>query len=290
MDTSEIDGVTLCMRLAWITDPHLNFLPPMGSVKFGEWVRKTSEADAVVITGDIAEYPSLMSLLSFFTAGCQRPVYFVLGNHDLYRGSFESVKQAAYILHESVPNLHWLDVAGVVELTPDTALVGNGGWYDARSGDPFGSNVTLSDFVVIEDFKGKGRVEIIEKCREIASQMVKEAKPVLHAAAARYKHVIFATHVPPFRESTFHEGKISDKNWLPWFSNLSFGQMLSEAADLFPSTDFKVLCGHTHSPGEYQHSANLSVTTGKSQYYNPSITKVLDLRPTLTQIESTPPL
>jgi predicted phosphohydrolase len=267
------------MKLAWVTDPHLNFLHPMGVVKFGEWLQKSTEADAVVLTGDIAECTTLETLLPFFAAGFQKKVYFCLGNHDFYHGSFEKGMAVARDLTRQITNLVWLDEAGVVELTPDVAIVGNGGWYDARSGAGADSNVNMSDFQVIEDFKGMGIHSIVDKCRSISREMADKARPVLTEAAKRYKTVFFATHVPPFREATWHLGKISNANWLPWFSNLTFGHLLSDAAHDFPSTQFTVLCGHTHSSGSFQFTGNMLVLTGKSDYYNPQVAKVFTFHP-----------
>jgi hypothetical protein len=34
----------------------------------------------------------------------------------------------------------------------------------------------------------------------------------------RYKHMMVITHVPPFREATWHQQQIGDDNWLPHFS------------------------------------------------------------------------
>lgn len=266
------------MRLAWITDPHLDFLPAIGSEQFGKNVKKRTKADAVVITGDIAESHLLSFLLLIFAKGFNKPVYFVLGNHDFYRASLEKVSQAAQILHESKTNLVWLNAAGIVELTPQVALVGHGGWYDARSGDPDGSRVVMSDFALIEDFQGLDRFALIQKCREVAAKMAEEAAPPLTLAASKYKHVLFATHVPPFREACWHRGAVSDQNWLPWFTNLAFGAMLSDVAHRYPQTQFTVLCGHTHSPGTYQHLDNLTVLTGHSEYNSPRVCKVFNLK------------
>lgn len=266
------------MQLAWITDPHLDFLPPVGSTVFGQWAQKVSKADAVVITGDIGEYPALSNVLTLFVKGFGKPTYFVLGNHDFYRGSIAKGEQAAAILHESVPLLTWLDIADPVELTHEVGLVGSGGWYDARSGDPEGSNVVMNDFNIIEDFRGKFPDDVRIRCRQIAVMMAERARAPLTAAAEKYKHVFFATHVPPFREACWHQGKISDSDWLPWFTNLTCGALLADVASAYPETKFTVLCGHTHSPGTYQHLDNLTVLTGRSQYSNPMISKVFTLQ------------
>lgn len=265
------------MKIAWITDPHFDFLAPGGARNFGNWVRKSSGANAAVITGDIAEYPSLTHTLISFSEGFGSKTFFVLGNHDYYKGSFSEVKQAAHILSQQIPNLTWLDEAGVIELTPEFALVGNGGWYDVRAGDGESSRLEMSDFTEIKDFKGLSRYPIVQKSREAAKEMAAQATPVLREAASKYKNVFFATHVPPFREATWYRGQISNPTWLPWFSNLTFGTMLSDAAYDFPDTLFTCLCGHTHSEGTFTFKENLTVLTGHSDYSNPRVCKVFDL-------------
>ena len=49
--------------------------------------------------------------------------------------------------------LVYLSQAGVVELTPSTALVGHDGWADGRLGDLDGSEVILNDFLLIDELK-----------------------------------------------------------------------------------------------------------------------------------------
>jgi predicted phosphohydrolase len=264
-------------KIVWLTDTHFDFLKPMAVVKFGEWVRKVSDAGACVITGDIADANTLADLLPFFSAGFGGRTLFTLGNHDYYHGSFSKVKEIARELDRQVANLTWLDEAGVVELTPDFALVGNGGWYDMRAGLGEKSQLDMSDFFLIEDLKNKTKQDRAVICRKLAKDMADQATPVLREAASKYKNVFFATHVPPYREATWHEGKISDATWLPCFSNLTFGAMLTAAAYDFPETRFTVLCGHTHSEGVFTFKDNLTVLTGHSVYSSPRISKVFDL-------------
>lgn len=40
------------------------------------------------------------------------------------------------------------------------------------------------------------------------------------------RDVIVATHVPPYRESCWYEGKISDDNWAPFFVCGQVGEVL----------------------------------------------------------------
>ena len=136
------------MQLAWLTDLHLNFCPDRVQELLDHI--DAAEPDVVLIGGDIGEAPDVTGYLKQF-ATLARPVYFVLGNHDFYHGSIRQVRAAVEELCRRVENLHYLPSAGVVELTSDTALIGHGGWGDARVGDFDGSTVALNDYVLIEE-------------------------------------------------------------------------------------------------------------------------------------------
>lgn len=253
-----------------------------------EYVRSDGGTrEAVVITGDIAECHSLLECLDEFITGVGKPVYFVLGNHDIYGGSFEATHMVARAIQKGTNNQGtWLTEAGVIELTPGVALVGHDGWYDGRNGSGERSGVDLNDFYAIEDFivrDERGMVRrlhqlvLIERIRAIADAAVKAAEGPLREAAKRYKEVYFATHVPPFVGATWHMGRISDGDWLPWMSCKAMGDMLIDVAYDFPEVNFTVMCGHTHSPGEYTPIPNLSVLTAKATYGHPSVHRILEV-------------
>ncbi len=73
------------MRLAWLTDIHLNFLDSAKRPQFLETVAE--RADTVAISGDIGESINIIQFLNEMEAILRRPIYFVLGNHDFCRGS-----------------------------------------------------------------------------------------------------------------------------------------------------------------------------------------------------------
>jgi predicted phosphohydrolase len=182
------------MRLAWITDPHFNFLPPFGAHAFGQYVAKETDCDAVVLTGDIAESKSLDRASEGFAEGLGKPVYFVLGNHDYYGGSIEGTRRVARRLGG---NLRWLHNAGIVQLSQETALLGHEGWYDAQYGDAMGSRVWMSDFDWIEDLRGLTRQELVTKLFYLGREAAQEARTVLAEALAQYPKIVMATHYPP---------------------------------------------------------------------------------------------
>ncbi len=129
------------MKLAWATDIHLDHASESARRKFCQSVRE--QADALVVTGDIAESHILGSALESLATLTERPVYFVLGNHDFYRGSVACTRrQVGSVVREG---LVYLSQAGVVELMPTTALVGHDGWADGRLGYLDGSDGLPAD-------------------------------------------------------------------------------------------------------------------------------------------------
>ena len=100
-------------------------------------------------------------------------------------------------------------------------------------------------------------------------------KSVLVPATEDYSQVIVATHVPPFLEAAWHEGRTSGDDYLPFFSCKAMGDVLLEAAKSSPDCQILVLCGHTHGGGEVQMLDNLRVLTGPAEYGKPRIEQVL---------------
>ena len=76
---------------AWLTDIHLEFLRDKKAVGFVEELA-AREFDGIFLTGDISNAGRLEFHLRLFEDNYQAPVYFVLGNHDYYGGSVESVR------------------------------------------------------------------------------------------------------------------------------------------------------------------------------------------------------
>lgn len=283
------------MKYIWITDPHFNFLPPGGTKAFGEYLVKEDEFEGVIISGDIGESHDFDYLLKQFAKSvAPRSVFFVLGNHDYYGGSFEKVRKSARAISE--PNLVWLDESKPVSLDESTVLVGHQGWFDGRCGNPEKSRIIMSDFTHIRDlhdlyqneqtFLYFGRGSLLTALRKFGVEAASEAKPNLYAALGTNKTVVFVTHFPPFKGACWHEGTLSDNQWLPWFTCTAMGEMLSEAAHAHPDSRIIVLCGHTHSSGVYDHLPNLRVLTGKAVYGSPDICGILEFPLSNTNILS----
>ena len=142
------------MLLTWLTDIHLNFLDEEQLDRFLKRL-SAKKSDIIVISGDIGEADTIYQYLSTLSAAVSPPIYFVLGNHDYYRGSIEYVRSGLLPFLKDRPKLHWLNNSEIVSLSSTTALIGHDSWADARFGDYWKSNVQLNDFVLIGEFIGQ---------------------------------------------------------------------------------------------------------------------------------------
>lgn len=266
------------MKLAWLTDIHLNFLDNSARRKFYEEIVNI-HCDAVLLSGDIAEASSLVDLLPEMASQVKHPIYFVLGNHDYYRGTIDDVRKTIVLLTQAHEQLFWLPASGIQLLTNNTILLGQDGWADGRLGDYQSSGVSLNDSLMIDDLFQKrifGKSQLLEKMQQLADlDAVALQNNLIQAISRHSKRIIVLTHIPPFKDSCFYDGQISDENWLPYFSSKVIGDILMEVANNNPSIDFLVLCGHTHSESYYQPTANLVVKTGKAEYYQPIVQEII---------------
>jgi predicted MPP superfamily phosphohydrolase len=72
-------------------------------------------------------------------------------------------------------------------------------------------------------------------------------------------------------EACWHEGRISDDDWLPHFTCQAVGDVLFDAMQKHPDRQMTVLCGHTHGTGEAHMLPNLLVKTGGAEYGQPAL-------------------
>ena len=262
--------------LAWITDPHLNFLDQDALNIFCTGLAE-QKAEAFLITGDIGEAPNVAVYLNILDSQLNRSIYFVLGNHDFYRGSISSVRAKIKDLCLACPNLHWLPGSGVIALTPQTCLIGHDGWADGRFGNYLRSTVQLNDWVLIEELADMTRSDRLDKLHELGDEAATHFRAVLPEALDRFQHVIVAIHMPPFIEGCWYKGKICGREWLPHLTCKSAGEVLLEMMKSRPDKQMTVYCGHTHGEGDAQILPNLRVITGGAEYRAPKLQRLISL-------------
>ncbi len=261
-------------KLAWLTDVHLNFVEP-GDV-LALWAKvAASGADAVLLGGDISESIDVADYLRQMVAAVNLPIYFVLGNHDFYRGSIREVRAAVAAFAEQNPRLTYLTESGYISLSPRLALVGHDGWGDGRAADFFSSTIMLNDYFLIEELSERPWDDRLRQLNALGDEAAEHARAVLPEALEEHSEAVFLTHVPPFRQACWHNGKISDDDWAPHFCCIALGEALMEVMQARPDRQLTVLCGHTHSSGKAQILPNLKVLTGGAQYRHPQLQEFL---------------
>ncbi|PHQ35584.1 metallophosphoesterase family protein [Rhodopirellula bahusiensis] len=263
-------------RIAWITDPHFDHAK---LDVWQSWAAKLLELDpdAILITGDLSEGDDVAYQLRCLAETLNRPIHFVLGNHDFYGKSIASARRDLIALCRDVPQLTYLTDHPALPLNESTVLIGDDGWGDATEGNYADSNVRLNDFQLIDDFRNSNP-------DAWQSLLVAEGKAAADRVAEKLQNlpdeitqVLIATHVPPFREACWYEGKTTDDNWAPFFVCGQLGKALREAAERAPDRKHIVLCGHTHHDGVAKMADNLVVHTGFSRYGSLEIESMLTI-------------
>ena len=250
-------------RVLWCGDIHLNFLDPPRIELFCQNVM-AQKPDLVVITGDISEAPLLDVHLVLLAECITVPVYFVLGNHDYYHGSFAGVRLG--MTRHTHPRLFYVSDLGCVPLTDKTMLVGHDGWYDGGYSNWFKSRLIMADYQLINELKYLPPNLLYKKLQDKAGELVDHFNVVIPKAFETHENLIALTHIPPFRENCLYGKKQSDDQWMPHFSSKLAGDVLLELADRFPGKNITLLCGHTHSPAFYKPRVNLECYTGAADH------------------------
>ena len=172
---------------------------------------------------------------------------------------------------------------GFAELSPQTTIIGHDGWADGRLGDFQGTDVILNDHLLIEEmaqwYKNGflDRVGLGNTLISLANEVAQHLEQVLSEAVTKYTNIIAVTHVPPFREAAWYQGKISGDDFLPYFACKIVGDVLKKVMQSNPKSSLLVLCGHTHSGGEVRILPNLQVLTGEAEYGEPVVERVLEV-------------
>jgi predicted phosphohydrolase len=264
------------MRAAWVTDIHLDFMNHAECEEFFASIVWESP-DVIFVTGDISIAPSLLSHLDAMSLALSKPIYFVLGNHDFYRGSITDVRTAVRRHLHGHPLLTYLPEAGIVPLTPSTALVGHDGWGDSRYGNYATSSVELNDHRYIEELIGLTPSQLQKRLMRLGDEAALYLRQTLPQACDQFSHVILLTHVPPFRESCWYQGQVSNDEWLPFFACQAVGDVLLETMRARPQCQLSVYCGHTHNSGIAHMLPNLTVFTGAAEYGVPQVNAVIEV-------------
>lgn len=269
---------------AWATDIHLDTLgnDPVAITDFGKFLVKDAP-HGVFLTGDLSNAKNLVYHLSILEKACERPIYFVLGNHDFYGASIEAVRKTMRELTNMSQYLKYLPTTQYVALSPTTALIGHDGWYDGLYGDYKSSRFVMNDWIDIKEFADINSVTrevmgwtprypiIVKQAQALAMEAVRHVHDGIKAAVRYHKTVIVLTHFPPFEESHIHNGRVGDPGAQPWYTSKLMGDLLKQASTAYPKVRFEVFCGHTHGKWDGQIAKNLFCHVGGAEYMHPEL-------------------
>ena len=104
----------------------------------------------------------------------------------------------------------------------------------------------MQDYRLIAELAGRDKRQRREVLQSLGDEAAAHIRQVLPRALADHRDVVLLTHVPPWREACWYEGRLSDDQWAPHFSCRAMGEAILECAAAHPDQRLTVLCGHTH--------------------------------------------
>ena len=255
--------------IAWLSDTHLDMVD---SSWFDTLCKELQDSDACAIwlTGDIAASADVCDWLVRIHHQVQLPVYFVLGNHDYYGSSFAKVDQAILKMVTEYEGITWMDTQDSVVLDEENTLVGVGGWGDARSGDFHNTPIRINDHRLIQDLSNIPRQEVYNRLLERGTMMANRLSKQL-STCVDSQNIWVLTHVPPFEEACWYQGKAGNPHWTADFVCVAVGEVLERFAQENPDKNIQVLCGHGHNRGIVRKQKNLLVYTAAAEYRKPRV-------------------
>lgn len=268
------------LKYAWMTDIHLNFLPIEKRFKFYTEI-EALKPNGIFISGDIAEAPTITSIVAEMNEQLDMPIYFVLGNHDFYQSSRKKMfEEMRSLFKASVNPIQWLP-AHPIYLNDETLLVGIDGWADARNGIK-SRWLRMNDSVYIEEladaYNPYDLEPLYEEMQRLADMDADHLRfTIQDQMKESCKRVIVLTHVPPYPEVAVYRGKRSDPEYLTYYTSKATGEVLLELAERYPAVKFEVYCGHTHGAASYEAKDNLIVECGGAEYSHPKVQKLIEV-------------
>lgn len=278
------------MIVSWCTDIHLNHAPKEERNNFAQQL-VGQNPDIILVGGDISAGSLLhddLVWLDSLAISIDKPLAFVLGNHDYYLKSINYVENI--LIPETLKKtnkLIWLEKSDPIHLTGNTYLIGNGLWADWRNGDVLNTNFWLNDYELIEELsatrKNRYNDYLRAKLQEIADRKVERLKKQFFAAVKLgAEKIICLTHVPPFWEASWHNGKIQDANAAPHFTCRAgedmFREVMIAMKAIKPDLELIILCGHTHGNGQAKIvNMNITVIQGGAEYKFPRMQEPLNI-------------
>jgi predicted phosphohydrolase len=256
------------------SDLHLDHLSHEERKEFLGRVRKQCDNPNAVLllTGDISSQKYLWEHIDeLVQVSCGR-VFYVLGNHDFWGGSFAQANTALQSHNHINSRAVFMDLVDRVQLEDDLCVIGDSGWYDGRNGLQGNPRFIMNDWFYITNYRDNHGLTERQFSARIADARAYLLDKKLRAACdAGNKRIIILTHVPPWVEACRYMGQPSDDYALPWFSSQIIADVIDQIAKEHFHVKFEVLCGHTHDHYVYRRDNNLNVYVSGAAYGAPYV-------------------
>jgi predicted phosphohydrolase len=256
------------MKYSWATDLHLNFIGsrPGAVDALGDYMKNdTPNSEVLLITGDTSEGPYLKEHLVTLQKTTGKIIYFIIGNHDYYGSAWGSLEDSLEDLPE---NIILLDNLNYIKHSEEICIIGQSGWFDGILDRKKGFVIGETQRIGGCKFDPPDLILQKAETRSKTQALYFEGK-VKQAYADGFRKIVFMTHAPPFAKASWHLGNHSEPGWLGIMTSGHMGVSIQHMSDTYKDLDIVVLCGHTHSSGEYNRGDRIKVLTGDAQYYNP---------------------
>lgn len=232
------------MKVQIVSDLHLEFLTIVGVIELTERISNNSDADVLVLAGDICALNKRSSgNLSYFLDGVQdkyENIIYVMGNHEYYGTSYSDVKELMKKTVKYRPNLTLLENESIT--IEDVTFYGTTLWFEETVQSSL-IKYNLNDYRCIKDFTPD------EYCRE-AIKFIKSVED------SKSKKMLITHHVP---HSRFISPMYVGHEMNCFYLN-EIGQYLNKF-DL-------VTFGHSHASVDYQFSDRTKAISNPRGYVN----------------------
>jgi len=256
-------------KYLWLTDIHLNFLKAPARRQFFQSL-KLKNPHGIFLSGDIATGQTVANLLEELGRYLNLPIYFVLGNHDLWNSSSAQVKQE---LAQLPSNLIYLSHSDPIALTEKVGLIGHDGFCDARWKEPKFPLVFAMDWFFIKDFRNLSLKEKYALMRDWASESATQVGLRLRKALEVFEEVIMISHFPLLPENNLSKWLVDF--WKPYNSSKTMFETLKAIMKDYPNKKLTLYCGHSHKESNTEIAPNIVMRVGGAELGNPIIQELI---------------
>lgn len=258
---------------AWLTDTH--FVP--GTRMREKVVEEVLDHNPsyVFIGGDISAVGGrwvVEDIKALSEAFKEIPIYYVLGNHDLWGWKKKDLEESLLRLSISKKNLHRLDdtaIGDTIITTSDDRRIlirGESGWYD---GWPDGAPKWLDNLFLDTHFSLDVKEAGSSRRRQLHNEL-RNSGMITKEMNESVDEAVILTHFPPWGQLLVEDEKypILSRCMKIYDANVQLGKEIEKWHKNARKENnrflTRVYCGHTHIPADERICDGLYARVGKS--------------------------